>query len=260
MERYKTKLELLESTSKEIIQKAKDQAKEILLNSNKLIENTVREIRETQASKEKTKIAREKVLSLKQELEIIEPAEVVKEIKKNAPVIVQVHEEKNDEKHAGANKTPIVGDFVKVIGQETVGQITKLSGKKAEVAFGQMTMKIDLGKLEKAKRSEIRKDKEKSYTSSYSSIMSDLNDKMAQFKLQLDLRGKRADEALDEVRHYIDDAILLRISEVTILHGKGNGTLREVVRQFLTAITEVKNFKDAPIDMGGSGITIVALR
>ncbi|NWJ49635.1 MAG: Smr/MutS family protein [Bacteroidetes bacterium] len=260
MERYQAKLEILESTSKDIIQKAKNQAKDILSNSNKLIENTVREIRETQASKEKTKIAREKVSTLKQELEIIEPAEVVKEIKKNAPVIVQLHEEKHEEKYTGHNKTPIVGDFVKVIGQESIGQVIKLSGKKAEVAFGQMKMRIDLGKLEKAKRSEIRKDKDKSYTSSYSSIMSDLNDKMAQFKLQLDLRGKRADEALDEVRHYIDDAILLRISEVTILHGKGNGTLREVVRQFLTSITEVRSFKDAPIDMGGSGITVVTLR
>jgi len=258
--RYKTKLEILESTSKDIIQKAKNEAKDILSNSNKLIENTVREIRETQASKEKTKIARDKVSSLKQELEIIEPSEVVKEIKKNAPVIVQIHEEKNEEKYTGSNKIPIVGDFVKVIGQESIGQIIKLAGKKAEVAFGQMKMRIDLDKLEKAKRSEIRKDKERIYTSSYSSIMSDLNDKMAQFKLQLDLRGKRADEALDEVRHYIDDAILLRIAEVSILHGKGNGTLREVVRQFLTSITEVKKFNDAPIDMGGSGITVVSLR
>jgi DNA mismatch repair protein MutS2 len=260
MERYKTRLELLETTSKEIIQKAKNQAKEILMNSNKLIENTVREIRETQASKEKTKIAREKVTSLKQELEIIEPAEVVKEIKRNEPEIVKIHEEKEEESHTVSKKAPVVGDFVKVMGQESIGQITKLTGKKAEVAFGQMKMKIDLGKLEKAKRSEIRKDKEQSQTSSYRSILSDLNDKMATFKLQLDLRGKRADEALDELRHYIDDAILLRIAEVNILHGKGNGTLREVVRQFLTSTTEVRKFKDATLEMGGSGITVVTLR
>ncbi len=260
MERYKTKLELLENTSKDIIQKAKNQAKDILLNSNKLIENTVREIRETQASKEKTKIAREKVTILKKELDIIEPAEVVKEIKKNESETITIDAEKDEEKYAGSNRPIITGDFVKISGQDSIGQIIKLTGEKAEVAFGQMKMRIDLSKLEKAKRSEIRKDKEKSYTSSYSSIMSDITDKMSLFKVQLDIRGKRADEALDEVRRYIDDAILLRISEVSILHGKGNGTLREVVRQFLSSITEVKKFKDAPLEMGGSGITVVTLR
>ena len=260
MERYKTKLELLENSSKEIIQKAKNQAKDILSNSNKLIENTVREIRETQAAKEQTKLAREKVTVLKKELDIIEPSEIVKEIKKNEPQIIIPHEEKDEEKHPTDNKSFIVGDFIKITGQDTIGQIIKLTGKKAEIAFGQMKMKIDLEKLEKAKRSEIRKDKEKSQSTNYKSIMSDINDKLATFKVQLDIRGKRADEALDEVRHYIDDAILLRISEVSILHGKGNGTLREVVRQFLTSITEVKKFKDAHLEMGGSGITVVTLR
>jgi len=94
----------------------------------------------------------------------------------------------------------------------------------------------------------------------FKGIMNDINDKMANFKMQLDLRGKRADEALDEVRHYIDDAILLSVSEVSILHGKGNGVLREVIRGYLSSVPEVKRFKDAATDMGGSGITIASLR
>ena len=153
-----------------------------------------------------------------------------------------------------------VGDDVNVSGQLSIGQITHISGNKAEVVFGQMKMHIDLNKLEKARKTDIKKEKGNSQAGRFKGIMSDINDKMANFKMQLDLRGKRADEALEEVRHYIDDAILLSVSEVSILHGKGNGILREVIRAYLASVPEVKRFKDAATDMGGSGITIASLR
>ena len=121
-------------------------------------------------------------------------------------------------------------------------------------------MHTDLNKLEKVRKQDIKKEKSFSESGRFKGILSDINDKMANFKLQLDLRGKRADEALEEVRHYIDDAILLSVSEVSILHGKGNGVLRDIIRTYLSSVPEVKNFKDAAMDMGGNGITIALLR
>jgi len=153
-----------------------------------------------------------------------------------------------------------IGDNVMVIGQLTIGQITSISGNKAEVILGQMKMHIDINKLEKAKKDDLKKGKETSQAGRFKGIMSEINDKMTNFKLQLDLRGKRADEALEEVKHYIDDAILLSVSEVSILHGKGNGVLREVIRTYLSSVPEVKKYKDAATDMGGSGITKASLR
>ena len=259
-EKYRSRLQTLEYSSKEIIENAKNQAKEIVLNANKLIENTIREIKESQANKEKTKIVREKIETFKTELESKKTEDFIQTVKHLDDEIQRIVEEKDEYQPAISCKQLQVNDNVRVTGQLSIGQITNITGEKAEVAFGQMKMRIDLKRLEKVRRADIRKDKTISQPGRFKSIMNDINDKMANFKLQLDLRGKRADEALEEVRHYIDDAILLSVSEVSILHGKGNGILREVIRGYLSSVPEVKRFKDAPMDMGGSGITIVSLR
>lgn len=259
-EKYRARLQTLEDSSKGIIENAKNQAKEIVLNANKLIENTIREIKESQANKEKTKIVREKIQTFKIELESKKTEDFVQTVKQLDEEIQRVVEEKDEYQPAISCMQLQVNDNVRVTGQLSIGQITNITGEKAEVAFGQMKMRIDIKRLEKVRRADIRKDKTISQPGRFKSIMNDINDKMANFKLQLDLRGKRADEAIEEVSHYIDDAILLSISEVSILHGKGNGILREVIRGYLSSVPEVKRFKDAPMDMGGSGITIATLR
>lgn len=259
-EKYRARLQTLEDSSKEIIENAKNQAKEIVLNANKHIENTIREIKETQANKEKTKIVREKIQTYKTELETRKTEDFIQTVKQLDEEIQRVEEETDEIQPVVTGKQLLVGDNVRVTGQLSIGQIINISGNKAEVLFGQMKMHIDLKRLEKARRVDVRKEKGISQSGRFKGIMSDINDKMASFKLQLDLRGKRADEALEEVRHYIDDAILLSISDVSILHGKGNGILREVIREYLASVPEVKRFKDAPMDMGGSGITIATLR
>jgi DNA mismatch repair protein MutS2 len=83
---------------------------------------------------------------------------------------------------------------------------------------------------------------------------------MQNFKLTLDLRGQRAEEAIPNLQKYIDEAILLSIKEVRILHGKGNGILRDIIRSQLRAIPEVKKFNDEHIEQGGHGITVVSLK
>jgi len=259
-ERYRTRLETLEVSSKEIIESAKKQAKEIVLNANKLIENTIREIKETQANQAKTKIVREQIETFKAELEEKKTDALVQTVKQLDKEIRR--ETKKEEKPYPliTGKQLKVGDNVKVTGQLSIGQITNISGNKAEVTFGQMKMHIDLLRLEKSRSAEVKADKDFSQSRRFKGIMSEINDKMANFKHQLDIRGKRADEALEEVSHYIDDAILLSVSEVSILHGKGNGVLRDVIRTYLSSVPEVKRYKDAPTDMGGSGITIASLR
>jgi DNA mismatch repair protein MutS2 len=260
IEKYRDRLHTLEVSSKEIIENAKNQAKEIVQNANKLIENAVREIREEQANKEKTKIVREKIESFKVELEEKKPEDLVQTYKQLVQEIQREAPKKEVTNPPITGKLLKPGDFVHMPGQMSVGQITKILRNKAEVLFGQIKLTTEVDKLEKVLMVCNKKEKEISQACRFKGVMSDINDKMATFKLQLDLRGKRVDEALDEMRHYIDDAILLSVSEVRILHGKGNGTLRHFIREYLSSVPEIKKFKDAATDMGGTGITIASLR
>ncbi|MDP4240946.1 MAG: Smr/MutS family protein, partial [Bacteroidota bacterium] len=259
-EKYRTRLQTLEDSTNGIIENARNQAKEIVLNANKLIENAIREIREEQAHKEKTKLIREKIETFKVDLENKKTEDFIQTIKQLDKETKRevTKEDRPQPKITGRQLKP--GDNVRISGQLSIGQITQIAGNKAEVVFGQMKMKTDLNKLEKASKVDVKKGKGIKQSGRFKGIMNEINDKMATFKLQLDLRGKRAEEALEEVRHYIDDAILLSVSEVSILHGKGNGILRDVIRAYLSSVPEVKRYRDATLDMGGSGITIVSFR
>ncbi|MEI7661162.1 MAG: Smr/MutS family protein [Bacteroidota bacterium] len=186
----------LEFRKKEILEKARNEARQILDGSNKLIEKTIKEIRESQAEKSRTKEIRAELSSVKNDL--------LKEFPESAAPDVP-----KDEKPAG--KTTIIHS----------GSTTKHP---------------------------------------YQSYINDLQSKLTNYTLTLDLRGKRVDEALALLQHYIDDAILLSISEVQILHGKGNGVLRQVTREYLRAQKEVRSARDAAIEQGGAGITIVSFR
>lgn len=259
-DKYRDRLQTLEDSTKGIIENAKRQAKEIVQNANKLIENTIREIKEEQAGKEKTKIVREKIETFKTELENKKTEDFIQTVKQLDKEIRRTVEKEEEPQPVITGKQLKMGDNVRVTGQLSIGQIINISGNKADVVFGQMKLHTDLNKLEKVRKQDIKKEKSFSQSGRFKGLMSDINDKMANFKLQLDLRGKRADEALEEVRHYIDDAILLSVSEVSILHGKGNGVLRDIIRTYLSSVPEVKNFKDAAMDMGGNGITIALLR
>ena len=185
----------LESSRKEILNKAKEEAKNILDQSNRLIEKTIKEIRESQAEKARTKEARQEVQELK--------TKIGRDIDK---------EEKRDPKE----KKPVT------------------------ISIGQLITKPPRGP--------------------YQSFYDDLQLKLQQFELTLDLRGKRAEESHSLLQRYIDDAILLSIPEVRILHGKGNGILRQVTRDYLAGIKEVKKYADEALERGGAGVTVVNFR
>ena len=233
--KYKNLLAELESKKKQYIRDAAAEAQEIIRKANSQIERTIKEIKEAQAEKEKTKEIRHNLEVTKQEI-----AQKAKE----------VTEPKQKPVDDGQLK---VGDTVCIDDMQVVGEIVSISDTDATVLFNSIRLRTSPEKLRKVSRAEGRKTMRKWQAN----IADDLNEKAEHFDLTLDVRGKRAEEALDIVDKYLDEAKLLSIKEVSILHGKGNGILRKLIREKLSHIHEIENFCDASLETGGAGITRV---
>ena len=233
--KYKNLLAELEGRKKQYIREAAAEAQEIIRKANSQIERTIKEIKEAQAEKEKTKEIRHNLEVTKQE--IAQKAKEVAEPKKKP---------ESDDKLK-------VGDTVCIDDMQVVGEIIAISDTDATVLFDSIRLRTSPEKLRKVSRAEGRKTMRKWQ----SGIAEDLNEKAEHFDLTLDVRGKRAEEALDMVDKYIDEAKLLSIKEVSILHGKGNGILRKLIREKLSHIHEIEHYCDASLETGGPGITRV---
>ncbi len=233
--KYKNLLAELESKKKQYIREAASGAQELIQKANSQIERTIKEIKEAQAEKEKTKEIRHNLEVTKQE--IAQKANEVAEPKKK---------NETDDKLK-------VGDTVCIDDMQVVGEIVAISDTDATVLFNSIRLRTSPEKLRKVSRAEGRKTMRKWQAN----IADDLNEKAEHFDLTLDVRGKRAEEALDIVDKYIDEAKLLSIKEVSILHGKGNGILRKLIREKLSHIHEIESFCDASLETGGAGITRV---
>jgi DNA mismatch repair protein MutS2 len=256
-EKYEALLLKTETSKAEIIDKAKGEASAILDGSNKLIERTIKEIKEAKADKEKTKRLRKevkaKVEGLKDKASTFVKTTVDKKTEAKAKVKI---EEKSEEKF---EEKICVGDMVKVIGQDTAGEVVEISGKDVLLSFNSIQFRTQLEKLQKVSKKQAKKETRRG-SSGYSNIINEINEKMARFDLSIDVRGKRGEETLTEVRNYIDEAILLNVKEVNILHGKGDGILRKIIREYLSTIDEIKSYKNQHIEFGGDGITIVKFK
>ncbi len=238
IEKYETMKTDLEKSRKDILEKARQEAKEILEQSNRMIENTIRQIRESQAEKEKTKSARNEVEKFRQKL-----------------ILSSSIEEKQD--RSGKMEESLhwkPGDWASIAGRQKPGIILRIKSNEAIIDFDGIKINLPVQNLTKANSPS------KEVTGKVSPYIRDLNEKVVNFKLTLDLRGKMADEALQMVQKYLDDAYLLRIKEVSILHGKGEGILRRVIRDYLSHSEEVISFEDEQPDRGGSGITRVVMK
>lgn len=225
---YEDLRKMIEEDRKRLIKEAKQEAKQILDHANKDVERTIREIKENKASKEKTKLLREELKRKKDKLG-----------DKKEIVIEQFR----------------VGDAVKVMGQDSTGIIQKLKGKQVEVIFGSLKSIISVDKLQSTKHSP-----QSTHQKKLKKFGFDLTSKMASFNHELSIRGMRADEALGEVESFIDEALLLGMDEVRILHGKGQGVLREIVRNYTKDHSSIASVEDAHADRGGAGISIVTLK
>ncbi len=265
VERYDKELQDSEKLRKRILQDAKLKASEILDGANKQIENTIREIREAEAEKQKTKEARQKLEEFRMKVDQVdeqkdELQKKLEDLKKREESLISnrpkaVKKPALKEKFDPHIKT---GDYVIMNGQETPGQVLKISGKKYSVAFGniQTSVKADL-------LTKISHEKYKSIARKVTTV-SDLGDwnvgaRRLSFRPDIDLRGKRADDALQILAEFIDEAIMVQSRELRILHGKGNGILRELIRQQLKVNKLVSWFGDEHIERGGAGITLVRL-
>ena len=152
-----------------------------------------------------------------------------------------------------------VGNWVRIKNQTTVGQIIEIRDQEVVLEAGQMMLHVRADRLIAASPSDKSKSEQQGGQGRIS-VYKTILDRTANFKLSIDLRGKKAEEALQIVRRHVDDAILLSISEFTIIHGKGDGILRNVIRDYLNSIPEVKSLKEGHPDRGGAGMTIVNFR
>ena len=274
--RYEQEINDLEQSRKDILRKAKEQAEELLRESNKRIENAIREIRESQAEKEETKKIREELNQFKNDIGEIDSKSEDDKIARKMEQIMQRKERKEKRKKDKAtrdaeaaqrikeaqqkrldeiNYQPKAGDDVRIKGLKTVGKVETVDGKMATVIFGDMRTKMPASRLQKA---EARQEEQRP-TSISRETRETIDNRKLNFKSDLDVRGMRGDEALNAVMNYIDDAILVGMSRVRILHGKGNGILRQLIRQYLSTIPNVTSFRDEHIQFGGAGITVVDL-
>ncbi len=262
LEQQGYELEKTKKIREDILKEAEAQAKETLDKSNKLIENTIREIKEAQADKEKTKLIREKFSIDKNQLEnqtkkgrsrVEKRIENFKKISKKHNIDLPQKKEKKKEPELQ------VGDSVKITGQDSVGELIELNNKNAVVAFGAFMTSVSRDKLTRTSRKAQRKKERKASVEGESAASSMLK-KQQNFKSGIDLRGKYVDEALQEVTDYIDEAIMLGAKEVKILHGKGNGILRKAIREYLSTVSEIARFHDEHIEFGGAGITVVEFK
>ena len=249
--KYEAEMADIRGKRKEVILKAKEEAADILEKSNRTIENTIRAIKESKADKEKTRAARQKLTNLKDSMAAEEKA-AQREIKKNAQPL-QVKPEGSTELRVGVK--------VRIRGQQTVGEIIEISAKTAVVAFGNLKSNIALKKLEfvsnrQAKKAETISSLTNHY---YSNLSESMRSRKLSFRPEIDLRGFRADEALTEVMNFLDDAVMVGATELTILHGTGTGVLKQIIRDYLKTQHRVKDFSDGDIDKGGAGITLVYL-
>lgn len=258
VEKYTNLLKDLEKSKKQIIADAKSEALKIIDGSNKAVEKTIREIKESQADKNKTRKIREDLEITKTELKSLgkkkkedRKAEDIERTLRNRRQKPEIRIQKTEIK---TNKTLRIGDYVRVKDTDIKGELISISGDDAVVNVNDIKLKTSLKKLE---HSQEPPNKPRPYKSSFSNIMSDINKKAANFSLTLDLRGKRAEEALSDLQRYIDEAMVISIKEVSILHGTGHGILRPIIREYLQSVDAIKHYGNAPIEQGGSGITMV---
>lgn len=265
--KYQRLSEQLEERRHQILSDARKEAQQILTDANRTVEQTISEIRSAQAERERTLQSRER---MKAEAERLASAqeqhdELLEKVKKGAGVASLPRGNTATTKaQAPTDDTlsdPIaVGSIVRIDGQDTYGEVVEIKGKKAVVESNSIRMTIALARLTATKKKVIPVDKTSVQNNRFQSIYNDINEKRKHFNPTIDLRGQRADEAMENLQHFLDDAQLLSEKELRILHGKGYGILKQIIRDYLMGNRDVKSFQSERLELGGDGITVVHLR
>lgn len=265
---YQSELEETKKLRKEIMKKARQDAEALLADVNKRIENTIHEIKKSQAEREKTKLARQKLDDLKKEVNI-NAGEHDRQLEKKIENL-RLREEKRNQRRQQDSKKPVSkkqptspeewkpGDKVRISGQSIIGDLIEINEKNAVVAFGQLITTLPRIQVERLSRNEAKK-VEKTYNQGGSRVLSNYSERRFNFKSEIDIRGQRAEEAIPRIQEFLDEAIMFEVAELRILHGKGHGILKETIRNYLGTEPMVLSYKDEHVDFGGAGITVVKL-
>ncbi|MCX4281449.1 MAG: Smr/MutS family protein [Alistipes sp.] len=267
---YAEQLAKIRAERQEILKKAKQEAQALIADANRQIENTIRTIRETQAEKETTRLARKELDDFRAAAEQADAAERDAEIAREIERIERRRQRRAERKAqrgeaAAPGSAPEppkkreveAGSKVRMLGQEMVGEVRAVKGKKAQVAFGQILTTVDKALLTVVSNNEYREATRP--TTVRTVVSADISARKLAFRDHIDVRGMRSIEALDAVQQFIDDALMVGVSSVTILHGKGTGALKEEIRRYLRTVPEVESAVDEHADRGGAGITVVTL-
>ena len=280
IEQHRQELESLQKERKSIIREAKEKADQLIQDSNAMIENTIRTIKEAQADKELTRLARQELTEFKDTLDDRQAnSEDELKIQRKMERIRQSQERRDQRKRdklkertqqpAPTPSEPLnipvspskrsfkVGDTVRLAGQTQVGEVIAVNKNDVSVAFGQITTVVKANRLEAAQPVKVQDVRTATYVSKQTH--DDIYNRKLAFKPDIDVRGMRGDEAIQTVMHFIDDATLIGMSRVRILHGTGNGILRNLIRQYLHTVPAVMDYHDEHIQFGGHGITVVDL-
>lgn len=268
-EKYKAELEKIKAERTALLNEAKTEAQQIIAEANKQIERTIREIKESQADKQTTLRVRREVDSFRENLSSdISDTDIERKIaklkereQKRTEQKIRKAIEKDTETKADLIKPRAIEPGVKVrmTEQQALGEVLSIKGKKATVAFGQLRTTVDLSRLEAVSNSEFKKFMRSAHHPAKATNFSTA-ERRQNFSARIDVRGMRAMEAIEKTEELLDDAVMLGVSEVRILHGKGTGALKEEIRQYLNGINIVKGVSDEHVEMGGAGITVVKLK
>lgn len=257
LETYESSSSDLKSQRSAIIRAAKEEAKDILAGANAAIERSIHEIRKAEAEKERTRQIRKELEEYKRNLE-------EEETKESDPEVLKPlrHKSKRNKAERKAEKPApqsvqslAVGDYVRMSSGGVVGKILSISGKKAEVAFGALRTIVELSKLQGAQKP--KPSVAETVVTVSSSTSNESRERQLNFKTDIDVRGMRADEALQAVTYFLDDAVQFNASRLRILHGTGHGILKTLIRQQLKANPNVADYRDEDVRFGGAGITVV---
>ena len=268
---YTDRLQDIKEERRRILESARKEAEELITSANRTIENTIRTIRESQAEKELTRLARKELVSFAEEVNNSDKS-AEERIEREMERLARRRERREKraeerEQNGGVVEKPQpqpkpqvieVGSKVKLEGQATPGVVQQIKGKRAQVAFGQMMIMVELSRLSVVSSTEYRAATRP--TTARTVVSVDIRERKLNFRDTIDVRGMRAVEALEAVEDLVDDALMVGVSTVTILHGKGTGALKEEIRRYLRTVKDVATVADDHADRGGAGITIVTFK
>ena len=254
-QKYQRLNDNLQARRHEIISSARREAQQILTDANRTVERTISDIKSAKAEKEATQAARARLTEATEQ----NAKALTEQTEKNKSLTEKTEGNRNRNNSDDSVREIVIGSIVRIDGEETYGQVVEIKGKKAVVESNSVRMTIPLSRLQGTSKRKIPTVKP-SGSQTFASIYDSMNEKRAQFNPTLDLRGHHAEEAINELHQFLDDALLLSEKEVRILHGKGYGILMQVIRQELQASHNVRTFHPERIELGGEGITVVELR